>query len=121
MAGRGGARPGSGRPKGHGLRANRVQKATLGELARKYTDVAMRALSEVASKGESESARVAASVALLDRGYGKPPQAIQHTGAVGSYDLTKVKNDDLDRLETILRAASVTGGSAGGEGEEGGG
>jgi hypothetical protein len=56
---------------------------------------------------------------LKDRGYGKPPQAIQHTGAVGSYDLTKVNDDDLDRLEAILRAASVTGGGAGGEGEEG--
>lgn len=119
MPKRGGRRTGAGRPKGAVSRATKEHKGTLGELARQYTDVAMRALSEVATKGESESARVAASVALLDRGYGKPPQAIEHSGHLGTYDLTKLNDDKLDSLETILRAASVTGGGIGGEGEAG--
>lgn len=39
---------------------------------------------------------------LLDRAYGKPKQAVQHSRSIGSYDLIKVSDDDLDRLEAIL-------------------
>lgn len=42
------------------------------ELARALTSDALRALREVALRGRSESARVAAAVALLDRAWGKP-------------------------------------------------
>ena len=38
---------------------------------------------------------------------------VVHSGAVGTYDLTKVSNDDLDRLEGILAQA---GGGQGGAG-----
>lgn len=65
------------------------------------------------------AARVAAANSILDRGWGKAPQALEHSGAVGSYDLTRIKNGDLDALEAILRAASVTGGGDGGEDETG--
>jgi hypothetical protein len=96
-------------------------KATAGikTLARSYAPAAVRELGRLSVKAESEPARVAAIRELLDRGYGKSTQAIEHKGAVGTYDLTKVQDDDLDRLETILRAASVTGGGHGGEGETG--
>jgi hypothetical protein len=46
----------------------------LKSLARGYTDVAVRALGGIAESGESEAARVSASIALLDRGWGKPNQ-----------------------------------------------
>lgn len=121
MAQRGGKRPGAGRRKGSVARATKEHKATLGELARIYTDDAMQALADVARRGESESARVAASVALLDRGFGKPVQAVQHSGSVGTYDLTKVTDADLDKLESILGPLAIAGGDQGGEGEEGGG
>jgi hypothetical protein len=42
------------------------------ELARQYAPEALAALVEIATQGESESARVAAATALLDRGYGRP-------------------------------------------------
>ena len=45
----------------------------------------MRVLSGVAKNGKSEAARVAACVALLDRGWGRPPQA--HTGENGEGDI----------------------------------
>ena len=76
MAERGGARPRAGRPKGTKNRATHIHKGTLEELARSYTDVALGALVGIAQNGESESARVSAASAILDRGYGKPSQQI---------------------------------------------
>jgi len=46
----------------------------LKSLARAYTDRAIASLGGIAENGESEAARVAASIALLDRGWGKPNQ-----------------------------------------------
>src|SRR5215470_7364612 len=54
-----------GRPKGHG---------EIRELARQHTDAAINTLVEIAERGKSESARVAAATALLDRGWGKATQ-----------------------------------------------
>jgi hypothetical protein len=54
-------------------------------LARAQTELSLRVLSGVAKSGKSEAARVAACVALLDRGWGKPPQA--HTGENGEGDI----------------------------------
>ena len=49
----------------------------LQEQARQWSGEALDTLREVAtSKDAPPSARVSAAVALLDRGYGKPPQAI---------------------------------------------
>jgi Family of unknown function (DUF5681) len=52
------------------------------DLAREQTPLAIKALIEVASNPDS-SQRVQAAVALLDRGWGKPLQAVEHTGADG--------------------------------------
>lgn len=51
-------------------------------LARGSTELALKTLAGVASNGQSESARVAAAVALLDRGWGKPVQSIDHSGVI---------------------------------------
>jgi len=48
------------------------------ELARKKTTVAIKTLSEIAENSENDSARVRASEALLDRGWGKPVQTTAH-------------------------------------------
>lgn len=45
-------------------------------LARCHTAMAIGVLVNVAGKGESEAAKVAAAQALLDRGWGKPSQLI---------------------------------------------
>ena len=54
-------------------------------LARQWTDVAVQQLGGIAQHGDTDAARVAACVALLDRGWGKPPQT--HTGEDGEGDI----------------------------------
>lgn len=111
---RGGKRDGAGRKPGSISQTTASKRRTLSELAKAHSAVALKALVDVAKGGVSESARVAAANALLDRAYGKPSQSVQHSGAIGSYDLTKVTDDDLDRLEAILGPLADTGGDPGG-------
>jgi hypothetical protein len=49
------------------------------------------------------------------RGMREPPQDHNHRGAVGSYDLTKVSDGDLRRLEDILAPAAAPVGNQGGD------
>jgi hypothetical protein len=79
----GGARPGAGRKDGAKARANPEQKATLSELARMHTVEALETLVHIAKNSESDSARVAAANAILDRAYGRRPQAVLHSGPDG--------------------------------------
>ncbi|MER8806042.1 hypothetical protein NKH65_03925 [Mesorhizobium australicum] len=76
---RGGKRPGAGRKKGKVSEAKRA----ISDMAKVHAEAALETLAEIASKGESDSARVSAANAILDRAYGKPPQAVQHTGKDG--------------------------------------
>lgn len=57
--------------------------AEIQELARQHCQSAIKSLAQIATKGESEPARVAACNALLDRGYGKPVQQLNHAGHEG--------------------------------------
>ena len=62
----------SGRPK-----VTLADGRTLADLAREHTETAIAVLAEIAAnKAESASARVSAATALLDRGWGRPKQAI---------------------------------------------
>lgn len=72
---RGGKRTGAGRPKGV------VNKATadIREAAQQYTELALAVLVDVATNGDSAAAKVAAANSLLDRGHGKPRQAVDAT------------------------------------------
>lgn len=102
---KGGRRAGAGRPKGAVSRATKQAKATLSDLARQHTSTALGVLVDVAKKGESESARVAAANAILDRAYGKPRQSHEHSGSNGrpiQVDLTHMTADDLQRLESLF-------------------
>lgn len=76
-SGRGGARPGAGRPKGTPNRATVDQKARLSELARSHADLAFAALVEVAQTAPSDSVRVSAAIAILDRGFGRPGMIVE--------------------------------------------
>lgn len=69
---KGGVRPGAGRPRG----AKNKQPNYLRELAQQYTEKALQTLAEIMEHGENETARISASKELLDRGYGKAPQAL---------------------------------------------
>jgi hypothetical protein len=110
---RGGRRPGAGRPAGARSRATAAHKATLSDLAREHTTTALQVLVDVAKKGESESARVAAANAILDRAYGKPRQSHEHSGPNGgpiaSVDLTKLSGDELAQLESIFGPLAGSG------------
>jgi hypothetical protein len=59
--------------------------------------MALRSLVNIACNGENESARVAASIHILDRGWGKAPQA--HTGEDGQGAINVV-------IRHIVEAAS---------------
>ena len=73
---RGGKRPGAGRPAGSRNKTTNELRRSLSATAREFTPAALKALKDVASKGQSESARVAAACALLDRGWGRPAQGM---------------------------------------------
>ena len=98
----GGKRAGAGRPAGARNRATAERKASLTELAQSLTDIAIQTLKDVALTGQSESARVAAANAILDRGYGRPFQAVQITGVdegpVQVIDPTRISTDALREL-----------------------
>jgi hypothetical protein len=64
----------------------------------------MAALVEIATQGKSESARVAAAIALLDRGYGKPPQAIDSTIRKANTPLKDLTDEELTE---IIRAGQA--------------
>ena len=72
MASHDGNKKDSGRPAGTGNKATSELKLNLSELAREYTNDALDALVEVMKSGQSDSARIAAATAILDRGYGRP-------------------------------------------------
>lgn len=94
---KGGARPGAGRPKGARDRATQSQKASIEERARQHADAALAALAEVvADESAPHSAKVSAATALLDRGYGKPRQAVETSGPDGGAILTKVRVEWVD-------------------------
>lgn len=61
-------------------------------LARSHTETALSTLAGIAQNGTSESARVAASVALLDRGWGKPTQIVQGDEDGGPITITWLKS-----------------------------
>lgn len=74
-----GSKPGErrgGRKKGTPNKATAEVKA----LAGKYTEAAIKELARLATKAESEAARVAAIRELLDRAHGKPSQSVDVTG-----------------------------------------
>jgi hypothetical protein len=85
MAQRGGARPGSGRKPGAVAKAKR----DLAEMAKDYAAMALKTLADIAETGESEAARVSAANSILDRGHGKPAQAVEVSGKNGGAILFK--------------------------------
>ena len=66
------------------------------ELARSHTTSAVSILNEIAkSKRSPAAARVSACIALLDRGWGKPKQAIE---ATMSFDLAEMMRQGRERV-----------------------
>jgi hypothetical protein len=68
-------------------------------LARSYTEMAIQTLAGVAKRGTSESARVAAASALLDRGWGKAVQVAEVT--LTNVDPTRISDAELAAVVQI--------------------
>ncbi len=84
----------SGRPRG--LKA-------VEEAARAHTALAISTLAEIArSKKAPAAARVSAAEALLDRGWGKPKQAVE---ATLSFDLSEMIRKGRERALAVGEAA----------------
>jgi hypothetical protein len=60
-----------------------TEELELREKVAEHTDVAVKALKEVAESGEPDSARVSAAKGILEYGHGKPAQSKPHTGDTG--------------------------------------
>ena len=85
--GHGGARPGSGRKPGKVSKA----KLDIAERARTHGEAALRTLAEIMQDTDApHNARVSAANALLDRGYGRPLQGVDHTSSDGTMRLPSV-------------------------------
>lgn len=80
MAGR---KPGT--PKTGGRKKGTPNKATadVKALARQYAPAALKELARLSIEAESEQARVSACREILDRAYGKAPQAIEGSMQLG--------------------------------------
>ena len=63
------------------MNPKKKQPIDLKSLARSYTKASVQTLGGICATSNSDSARVAAATALLDRGWGKPAQP--HTGEDG--------------------------------------
>ena len=85
------------------------------DLARGKTEKAINTLVSVMDSKESPpNARVAAAVALLDRGWGRPPSMLELSAPEKenqsySWDLTKLTDKELDQLDHLAEKATVNG------------
>jgi hypothetical protein len=88
---RGGKRPGAGRPTGSPNRATQEIR----EIARAYTAEAIETLAQIMRTAASDTARLSAANALLDRAYGKSTQTID---TPAPKDVTEMSDDELRAL-----------------------
>ena len=85
--------------KGEGGRPKGVKNKASGEiqrLARQHTPAALKELVRLSTKAESEQARVAACREILDRGYGRPQQAVTVSGDEDAPLVTRVIHQEAD-------------------------
>jgi hypothetical protein len=88
----------SGNPGG---RPKELREVT--ELARSAAPEAVKALVNIMNDSEAPpTARIAAATAILDRGFGRPAQSVDVSGAVVVHDLTRLTDAQLDELERLV-------------------
>jgi phage terminase small subunit len=106
--------------KAGGRKAGVPNKVTrdLREIAQTYTAEAIHTAAAIMRKAKApESARLTAVTIILERGHGKAAQAVKHSGAIGSYDLSRVSDDALRQLEDILGSVASLVGDPSGDSE----
>ncbi len=111
----------SGNPEGRPKKADTIEAkkiiADVRTLAREIAPEALETLKSVMLDTKAPpAARIGAATAILDRGYGKPGQAVNISGAVETYDLEKLSDEDLETLVRILTPVAPIGDRLGAEG-----
>ena len=108
---RGGKRPGAGRKAGSPNKVLHERRIEIKALAREHTTEAIAELARLATKADSEAARVAAIKELLDRGYGRSTQAMQvELGSLGEF--SRMSDEELDAFladDELLEAGRLNG------------
>lgn len=89
-------RAGAGRKPGVPNKAT----AEIQELARSYAPGVLKEMARIATKSESDTARVAAGNVILDRAYGKARQTVEH-----EMDLSGLTLEQLELLAATLATA----------------
>jgi hypothetical protein len=101
---RGGKREGAGRPSGSRNRLTASQKRGLTDVARDYTDTAIRTLADImCDQTATAAARVSAANAILDRAHGRPVMAAPTPTDGPALDLAMLTDDELEGLIAMLR------------------
>lgn len=93
-----------GLPKTGGRQKGTPNKVTadIKEIAQSFGEEAIKHLVEIARDGDSPpAARVAAVKEILDRGYGKAKQTLEHSGHLSYSELS---DEELDREIEMLKA-----------------
>jgi len=69
--------------------------------SRRHAFDAIRTLARITKSGRSEAARIAAAVALLDRGFGRPSQSVEMnlTADMVSKRISELSDNELTMLE----------------------
>jgi hypothetical protein len=67
-------------------KAKLVDDTVMRSMARAYTETVITQLGGIATGSDSPAARVAACAQLLDRGWGRPAQTVEH-GGKGTEDI----------------------------------
>jgi hypothetical protein len=92
-----------GLPKTGGRKKGTLNRVTydIQKLARQYTERALLTLAGIMERGESEAARVSAANALLDRGHGRPKQAVEISNKSGE-DFRLKHTHVLNEIDSAL-------------------
>lgn len=110
--GKGGFQKGqTGNPSGRGRR----QIGDLSREARRYAALALDTLVKICRSGDNERNRLAAANALLDRGFGRPVQAIDFITA--GKKLSELTADELAALEARLMTGAADDAEAPAQGD----
>jgi Family of unknown function (DUF5681) len=95
----------NGRPRRSDTIATRQALVTVRTAARALTQEAIDTLAAVMRDGKAPpAARLSAATALLDRGHGRPSQAVDIN--IGC-DLGRLTDDELETLELIMERAAL--------------
>ncbi len=77
--------------------------------ARQYTLGAIGVLSELMRAAKTDSVRLNAAEAILNRGWGRPVQAFQIDGHFATKKLSELSKGELAKLEERLTSAETIG------------